>query len=79
MWAGSSLCTRPEKGKHMGMCGDNRRAACRTHTPIITVSKPPQVEAVQALLETGADPNVQNVRGDNTAHIAARAGLLEVT
>ncbi|CAM9113012.1 unnamed protein product, partial [Hapterophycus canaliculatus] len=37
-----------------------------------------EVEAVQALLESGADPNVQNLMGDNAAHVAARAGYLEI-
>lgn len=33
---------------------------------------------VQALLESGADPNVQNLQGDSAAHIAARVGCLKV-
>ena len=44
-------------------------------SPLPTV---PQAEAVQALLESGADPNLQNLLGDTAAHIAARAGYLEV-
>lgn len=37
-----------------------------------------QVDAVRALLESGANPNLQNREGDSTAHIAARNGILEV-
>lgn len=45
---------------------------------MLTLRRPTQAEAVQALLESGADPNLQNLRGDNAAHIAAREGNLEV-
>lgn len=30
------------------------------------------------LLESGADPNLQNSQGDNAAHIGARTGNIEV-
>lgn len=46
--------------------------------PMLTLRRPTQAEAVQALLESGADPNLQNLRGENAAHIAAREGNLEV-
>lgn len=37
-----------------------------------------QAALVQALLESGADPNLQNLRGDNPAHVAASRGHLKV-
>lgn len=37
-----------------------------------------QFDIVQALLESGANPNLQDLKGDNAAHIASRSGNLEV-
>lgn len=44
----------------------------------LTITSILQAPLVRTLLERGADPNLQNFRGDGAIHIASRAGNVEV-
>lgn len=58
-------------GEH-GYCGMNRR------TPLHWAAVNGAVQSVELLLEAGADPNFQDIRGRSALHWAARLNRLEV-
>jgi ankyrin repeat protein len=72
--AGADVNLKIEKGKSPGKCKLNRKGL----TPLLLASRTADIELMNLLLESGADPKLTNADGCTTIMAAAGVGVVAV-